>query len=90
MSVQVIISESFQIASGGIMEVETSGKTVGECSKEAAKISPALERLWFMPDGGISEYVLLCLNGEIVPQNNLDHAVQDGDEIFPVLMIGGG
>jgi len=70
--------------------VETSGKTVGECFKEAARVSPLLEKLWFMPDGSLSQYVLLCLNGESVAGNNLNLAVQDGDEIFPVLMIGGG
>ncbi len=90
MSVKVVISESFQVASGGVTEVETSGKTVGECFREAAKVSPALEHLWFGPDGAISQYVLLCLNGESVPGNNVDQTVKDGDEIYPVLMIGGG
>ncbi len=90
MSVKVVISESFQVASGGITEIETSGKTLGECFREAAKASPALEHLWFRPDGRISQYVLLCVNGENVPGNELDFEVKDGDEIYPILMIGGG
>ena len=90
MSVKVVISESFLVASGGITEVETSGKTIGECLREAARKSPALENIWFMPEGGISKYVLLCLNGEGIPGNNLDQAVNDGDEIYPLLVIGGG
>lgn len=90
MSVKVVISESFLVASGGIAEVETSGKTIGECLREAARKSPALESIWFTPDGGMSKYVLLCLNGEGIPGNILDRAVNDGDEIYPLLVIGGG
>lgn len=90
MRVKVVIPESFLVASGGLTEVETSGKTIGECLKEAAQNSPALEKLWFVPEGGLSKFVLLCLNGENVPGNNMDQAVKDGDEIYPLLVIGGG
>jgi hypothetical protein len=90
MSIKVIIPESFMVASGGITEMETAGKTVGDCLKEAAKASPALQNLWFTPEGGLSKFVLLFLNGESVPGNNPDLAVKNGDEIFPLLVIGGG
>jgi hypothetical protein len=90
MSIKVVIAESFLVASGGITEVETSGKTIDECLKEASKESPGLEHLWFTPDGRLSKFVLLFLNGENVPGNNADQAVVDGDEIYPLLVIGGG
>ncbi len=90
MSVKVVIPESWVVASGGLAEVETNGSTIGECLKQAAKKSPALEKLWFVPEGGLSKFVLLCLNGENVPGNNMDQVVKDGDEIYPLLVIGGG
>jgi molybdopterin converting factor small subunit len=90
MSVKVVIPESFLVASGGITELETAGQTVGECLKEAAGKAPALQKLWFTSEGGLSKFVLLFLNGENVPGNNLDQTIKDGDEIYPLLVIGGG
>ncbi len=90
MSVTVVIPESWVVASGGLTEVETSGSTIGECLRQAAQKSPALEKLWFTPEGGLSKFVLLCLNGESVPENNMEQTVKDGDEIYPLLVIGGG
>ncbi len=90
MSKKVIIPESFQVASGGLDEIEVQGNTLEECLKEAAQKAPALQKLWFNPEGGLSKYVLLCLNGENIPANNVNQTVQDGDEIMPLLVIGGG
>jgi hypothetical protein len=90
MSIKVVIPESFLVAAGGITEVETAGKTIGECLKIAAEKATALHNLWFTPEGSLSKYVLLFLNGENVSENNLEQAVKDGDEIYPLLVIGGG
>ena len=90
MSIKVIIADSFLVASGGITELETTGKTVGECLKTAAKQVPALQKLWFTPQGTLSKFVLLFLNGENVTGNNVDQIVKEGDEIYPLLVIGGG
>jgi hypothetical protein len=90
MSIKVVIPESFLMVSGGITELETTGQTVGGCLKEAAKKAPGLQKLWFTPEGGLSKLVLLFLNGENVSGNNLDQTVKDGDEIYPLLVIGGG
>jgi molybdopterin converting factor small subunit len=90
MSVKVIIPEAFYVASGGLDEIETHGKTVGDCLAEAAASVPALRQLWFTPEGSLSKYVLLCLNGENIPAANLDRATRDGDEIMLLLVVGGG
>ena len=90
MSVKVIIPESFLVASGGIDEIETHGSTIEECLKEAVKQAPALQKLWFTPEGELSKYILLCLNGETIPRTKADQTVKDGDEIMPLLVIGGG
>ena len=86
MSVKVVIAESFRVASGGIDEIETNGKTLGDCLEEAVKKAPSLKKLWFKSEGGLSKYVILTLNGENVPVDNLSQPVKDGDEIYPILL----
>ncbi len=90
MSIKIIIPESFLVASGGIDEIEVHGSTVEECLKEAARKAPALQKIWFTPEGRLSKYVMLCLNGENIPLDKLSQPVRDGDEIMPLLVIGGG
>ncbi len=90
MSTKVVIAEAFRVASGGIDEIETHGKTIGDCLEEAVKKAPSLQKIWFKPEGGLSKFVILTVNGENVPIHNLDQAVKNGDEIYPILLIGGG
>ena len=90
MSVRVIIPESFQVASGGIEEIETKGATIVECLKDAVKKVPSLQKLWFTSEGELSKYVILSLNGESVSRDQAGRVVKDGDEVMPLLVIGGG
>jgi len=90
LSVKVIIAEAFQVAAGGIDEVETQGATIRECLQEAVNQVPGLKKIWFTRDGELSKYVILTMNGENVPAKDFDNKVKDGDEIFPILLIGGG
>ena len=90
MSIKVVIPESFLVASGGVSEVETTGETVGDCLKAAAEQIPALQKLWFTSEGGLSKFVLLFLNGENIPGNDINRSVEEDDEIYPLLVIGGG
>jgi molybdopterin converting factor small subunit len=90
MSVKVVIAEGFRVASGGVEEVETNGKTVRECLKEAVKAAPGLQKVWLTANGDPSKYIIITMNGENVPAKNVDQAVKDGDEIYPILLVGGG
>jgi molybdopterin converting factor small subunit len=90
MACKVVIAESFRLAAGGLEEVESEGKTIAECLEAAAGKAPALRKLWFTPEGGLSKYVILTLNGENVPIQELGRPVKSGDEIYPILLIGGG
>jgi molybdopterin converting factor small subunit len=90
MSVKVLISEAFQSFTAGADTVEVKGSTIGECLQAAAKQFPALEKAWFDQQGRFVHYMILFLNGENVPKNDLNTAVKPDDEIYPVLMIGGG
>jgi hypothetical protein len=90
MSVKILISEAFQSSTNGSDLLEVKGRTIGECLKEASARFPALGKMWFDQQGIFVHYMILFLNGENVPKNNLNQSVKDGDEIYPVLMIGGG
>jgi molybdopterin converting factor small subunit len=90
MSVKILISEAFQSSTGGSDVLEVKGSTIGECLKEATGKFPALGKMWFDPQGDFVHYMILFLNGQNVPKNDLNLGVKDGDEIYPVLMIGGG
>jgi molybdopterin converting factor small subunit len=90
MSIKVLIPESFQTATGGINAVEVKGKTIGECLVEAVEKFPGLQKLWFKEKGKLASYLLILLNGEKVHNNNLSQTVKDKDEIYPLLVIGGG
>ncbi len=90
MAVKVLISEAFQSSTNGADVLDVKGKTVGECLKEATRQFPALEKMWFDPEGRFFHYMILFLNGDNVPKNDLNTTVKADDEIYPVLMIGGG
>ena len=90
MSVKVIIAEAFRVASGGIEEIETHGKTVRDCLQEAARQSSGLKKVWLTPTGDPSKYIIITMNGENVPAQEVDRPVKDGDEIYPILLVGGG
>jgi hypothetical protein len=90
LACKVVIAEAFQLAAGGLGEIVSQGQTIGECLREAAEQAPALKKLWFNPAGGLSKYVILTVNGENVPVGALDRPVEEGDEIYPILLIGGG
>jgi molybdopterin converting factor small subunit len=90
MKVKVIIGESFQLVTGGIETVEVEGRTVGQCLKEAMQRYPGLKDLWFRSDNEIAPYMMILINRENILSNKLVHRVKDGDEIYPMLVIGGG
>jgi molybdopterin converting factor small subunit len=90
MTCKVVIAESFRVAAGGLEEMESQGKTISECLQEVVLKAPALRKLWFNPEGGLSKYVILTVNGENVSIQDAGRPVNDGDEIYPILLIGGG
>ncbi len=90
MGCKVVIAEAFRLAAGGLEEVESQGKTIGECLRETVDRAPALQKVWFNADGGLSKYLILTVNGENISVKELDRPVKEGDEIYPILLIGGG
>jgi hypothetical protein len=90
MSIRVIIEESFRSATGGVEKMEVEGDTIGQCLKEAVKKFPDLKKLWFKGNNKLTPYLLILLNSENIGGNKMARKVKDGDEICPLLIIGGG
>ena len=90
MVIKVIIADAFQLSTGGVPLVDVDGDTIGDCMQKVVKQYPDLKKVWFAADGTISKYVLLALNGKIVPGNPVDQTVETGDELFPMLRMVGG
>lgn len=90
MSVKVKISSMFQTATGGAKMVEVSGSTVGECLKDLVRQYPDLERMLFDEKDRLPSEVVIFVNEESTPQDGLSRPVKNGDEIYPMILIGGG
>ncbi len=90
MSVKVKICGAYQHATNGTEIVEVDGSTVNECLRDLIRKYPSLEKLMCDDKDVLSGYLLIFLNGENVPHKELNRAVKDDDEIFPLMMITGG
>lgn len=68
--------------------VEVNGDTVDECLKHLEKQFSKLKL--FEKDGRLLSYLNIYINKELISRKELDKPVKDGDEIYIMLMIGGG
>lgn len=90
MSVKVKISSIHQYMTDGKEAVEVNGNTVDQCLRDLAGKYPSLEKLMYNDGTMISDYLLVFLNGQNVPHNELSKPVQGYEEISLVMLIDGG
>lgn len=89
MSVKVKLGATFQLAAQGTRTAQVNGKTVAECLKDLVRQHPALEKMLFDENDELPTYVTVFINGEKA-SDGFSLPVKDGDEIFPMMIIGGG
>jgi molybdopterin converting factor small subunit len=70
--------------------VETAGSTVGECIEQLIARHPALRELIFYRDGHLQTFMEIYVNRKAAYPDELNHKVEDGDEIHLTLTIAGG
>ena len=90
MSVKVKISSMFQSATAGAKMAEVTGSTVGECLRDLVRQYPDLERMLFDEKDRLPSEVVIFVNEESAAEDGINRPVKDGDEIYPLILIGGG
>ncbi len=90
MTIKVRISSAHQYAANGSEVVEVAGNTIAESLRDLIKTYPNLEKFMYNDPRTLSNYLLVFLNGDNVPHNELNKPVKDGDEISLVMLIDGG
>jgi molybdopterin converting factor small subunit len=93
MNVRVTFPAMFQHATGNAASVELADcKTVGECFKKLRNLYPYLGKMLFDEGDKISSFVNVFINGQRVGTGGevFTHRVEEGDEIYPIMLIDGG
>lgn len=72
------------------VHTEVNGNTVGECLKEIVKEYPGMEKKLFDKQGKLKGYVEVLVNGESAGDDELGHAVKDGDSMSVLVFLSGG
>ncbi len=68
--------------------VDATGSTVKECLEDLIRQIPGSKSELFQEDGEFS--LLVLLNNEPLPQQNLDFPVKDRDELWLLSIVSGG
>ncbi len=90
MSIKVNISSAHQYATNGSEVVDVDGDNISECLKALINKYPSLEKLMYNDADAVSDYLLVFLNGQNIPHDELTKPVNDQDEISLVMLIDGG
>jgi hypothetical protein len=93
MSVRVILVSMFAQAADGLTAVELNGcGTAGDCLKQLSARFPKLGTMLFDDVDLLSDSLNVLVNGHSIGQGPeiLGYRIKDGDEICPLMMIGGG
>ena len=92
MSVRVILGKPFSDAVGAKeVFVGIEGRTVRDVIDRIVADHPPLGRLLFDEDGGLTDYVVIFLNGRPVPETDAQGPVpKDGDELTLLMPVSGG
>jgi molybdopterin converting factor small subunit len=91
MSVKLKLCDAYKPVMPGRPEfVEVEDGTVRDCFKDLITKYPELEKYIYDYPGEMCASLLIFHNGLSISQDELDKPVKDGDEVFPLMIIGGG
>ncbi len=91
MSVKIKLCDSYKSVIAGRPDfVEVEGTTIDDCLKDLIAKHPHIEKYIYDYPGEMCKAILFFHNGLSISQDELNRSVKDGDEIFPLMMIGGG
>ena len=87
---RVLIPPPYRGPTGGREEIPVEAESVRACVQAVVAQYPGFGELIFDASGQVHRFVRLFCNGEPVEPEQLDRAVQPGDEIEVVAAIAGG
>jgi molybdopterin converting factor small subunit len=90
MSINVHIHTTHRQFTNGLKVVSLEGKTIGECLNQLIKQFPGMEKALFAQKDKLLRNVEIYLNHTSAYPNELVKSVEDGDEIYIVVMLAGG
>lgn len=90
MSIIINIPYSLQCLTNNTAIVQVKGSTVGECLKHLVLLFPKIENLLFDKDGKLDMFGDIYVNGESFYPLVLDKTVEEGDELYITIVVGGG
>lgn len=90
MSVKIKLPQFLQHLAGDQKVVEVNGKTVGECLKGLISQYPMLKEKLFDDNGKLLKPIDVYVNGKSAYPEELAKKVNDGDELYIMLVIAGG
>ena len=91
MSVKIKLCDSYKPVIPGRPDfVEVEGTTINDCLKDLIVKHPHIEKYIYDYPGQMCKAILFFHNGLSISQDELDRPVKDGDEVFPLMMLGGG
>jgi hypothetical protein len=93
VSIRVIVLPMFCDAAEGSSTVEIKDcRTVGDCLKRLRAQFPLLGKMLFDEGDSVSGSLNVLINGQSVGEGSevVDQPVRDGDQICPLMVIGGG
>jgi len=88
MAIKVKLNLPLQKLSGNREIIEVAGSTVRQCLINLVSQMPESEHFIFNKDG--SPLLLLLLNNEPLPNQDLEYPVQDNDELWLLSIVSGG
>lgn len=90
MSVRVKISSLLRPSTNGQEVVEVTGNTPLECLRSLQSKFPKMKKWLYDKKGELRPQVWFFVNGEKILRDDANKPLNDGDELFVLLAIGGG
>lgn len=90
MPVKVHIHATHRRFTNGQEVVHVEGRTVGECLKHLLQQYPGMEKAIFAKKDKLLNNIEIYVNRSSAHPNELEKAVQDGDDIHLIVMLAGG